>query len=586
MKNFTLLTLFLLLTSSAFAQLVRIDEPSNLFGYPDFTSPDDWGQLLQDTLITAEAIYVDDGSANPTQGCEAVMNDLTGKIALIDRGGCEFGLKALNAENAGAVAAIILNANPGEGPVGMGVGANGGDVTIPAIMLSYEVGQDLLAAINGGETIVMTIGDIRFPNDVATSLAQVVFPRYGVYPSTQLEDTDTEIALGATVLNRGTNDASNPTVTVTVEDASMTLFSDSKIAETTLATDSTAFVDFDGFSMNNAAMGVYTFTTAVSADSTDQLMNNDVITTDVVVTENIYSNGSWDLENNQPAQNNAYTVGGGGDVGFLANFAFPKGAGTRIDSVWFYVSTQAASLEAIDGSVEAYLYRVADGDQNGSIATSEMEIVGFAPVNLGGITETDTYVKSAFLGWPDLEEIGIDAEDGENYMVMVRYLGTESTFFGFDETRDLQSYMDINTSSDGVISDLELPYIVVDGFENTLPDMSTAALFANTRASVAIALVLGETISSNTTILTNVEMNLFPNPSSAFLNVNVTFEDLSQEVEMHIIDMNGKLLSTRAFNGVKNVTDRFDVSNYAAGQYQLLIQTENGQAVRSFSVTK
>ena len=52
---------------------------------------------------------VDDGSADPTTGCDALVDFTPGNVALLRRGGCEFGVKAFNAEQAGAVATIIVN---------------------------------------------------------------------------------------------------------------------------------------------------------------------------------------------------------------------------------------------------------------------------------------------------------------------------------------------------------------------------------------------------------------------------------------------------------------------------------------------
>ena len=43
--------------------------------------------------------------------------NLSGSIALIKRGACQFGLKALNAQNAGAVAVIIYNNNNSGQPI-------------------------------------------------------------------------------------------------------------------------------------------------------------------------------------------------------------------------------------------------------------------------------------------------------------------------------------------------------------------------------------------------------------------------------------------------------------------------------------
>ena len=68
-----------------------------------------------------------------------LINDLTGKIALVSRGTCEFGMKSLNAQNAGAEAVIIYN-NVG-GIVNMAAGAVGADVTIPSVFMGKLDGE-------------------------------------------------------------------------------------------------------------------------------------------------------------------------------------------------------------------------------------------------------------------------------------------------------------------------------------------------------------------------------------------------------------------------------------------------------------
>ena len=68
--------------------------------------------------------FVNDGSSGTdsegtlisTGGCDSLVNDLTGKIALINRldpGICQFGNSFLNAQKAGAIGAIIINSNSG-----------------------------------------------------------------------------------------------------------------------------------------------------------------------------------------------------------------------------------------------------------------------------------------------------------------------------------------------------------------------------------------------------------------------------------------------------------------------------------------
>jgi hypothetical protein len=85
--------------------------------------------------ITGEVIAaVDSGGTSTLDGCEAITNNVTGKIALMVRGNCNFTIKVKNAQLAGAIAAIIDN-NAAAGLPGMG----GADATV--VISSYGISQ-------------------------------------------------------------------------------------------------------------------------------------------------------------------------------------------------------------------------------------------------------------------------------------------------------------------------------------------------------------------------------------------------------------------------------------------------------------
>ncbi len=100
----------------------------------------EFGGAITEVPVIGEVVIVDDGVFDPltTDGCEDLLNaaELVGKVALIDRSGCEFGAKALRAEEAGAIAVIICNFDPD--PVGMAAGAVGAMVTIPTVMIGVD----------------------------------------------------------------------------------------------------------------------------------------------------------------------------------------------------------------------------------------------------------------------------------------------------------------------------------------------------------------------------------------------------------------------------------------------------------------
>lgn len=130
--------------------------------------------------------------ADPVLACEALTNAgaLTGKIALIDRGSCEFGVKCLNAENAGAIAVIVCN-NVAGSPISMGGGAQGGNVTIPAVMIGLDDCTAIRAQLNNNlnvtlEAIPGATFEIETPNPAAGNYEYAVANFGAPYPTTAL----------------------------------------------------------------------------------------------------------------------------------------------------------------------------------------------------------------------------------------------------------------------------------------------------------------------------------------------------------------------------------------------------------------
>ena len=93
--------------------------------------------------VSGQMELVNDGTGTPTFGCQPLVGFTPGNIAVIDRGTCEFGAKALNAETAGASAAIIANDRDGTVLVNMAGGAVGDQVTIPVIAITQNDGSTI-----------------------------------------------------------------------------------------------------------------------------------------------------------------------------------------------------------------------------------------------------------------------------------------------------------------------------------------------------------------------------------------------------------------------------------------------------------
>ncbi len=127
--------------ASGTSEIFNVLEPASVAGpYASSQPGAGWGTGAYATTdgVSGEVVVVEDALANDlfSDACDPIVNgaELTGKIAIIDRGGCEFGFKAVAAQNAGAIGVIICNFE--DAIPNMGAGAVGGQVTIPVVAMS------------------------------------------------------------------------------------------------------------------------------------------------------------------------------------------------------------------------------------------------------------------------------------------------------------------------------------------------------------------------------------------------------------------------------------------------------------------
>ena len=117
-----------------------------------------FGPPLPLVPITADIELVEDPVPPVNDGCETILNSaqITGSIALVDRGECTFVSKVEALQAAGALAVIVVNNVPGD-PIGMG-GSGGGDITIPSVMISQADGDLIKQALLDGPVNATLIG--------------------------------------------------------------------------------------------------------------------------------------------------------------------------------------------------------------------------------------------------------------------------------------------------------------------------------------------------------------------------------------------------------------------------------------------
>lgn len=199
--------------SSASGTLVANTTPPQSFG----TGAADFGPTSYD--VTAEIVLVDDGqpaggTVNDACGATGWVTDVTGKVALIDRGVCNFILKAQNAQTNGAVAVIIADNQNGATPPPL---AGSGTASIPSVSVTRASGQTL-RALPAGTTV--TLRRQAAPDHDGALDNAVVAHEWGHYISNRLIGDGNGISnLQAIGMGEGWGDFHAMLMTVRAEDA-------------------------------------------------------------------------------------------------------------------------------------------------------------------------------------------------------------------------------------------------------------------------------------------------------------------------------------------------------------------------------
>jgi len=596
MKIFTTLIATLFLAAGTLsAQVVLINSPAELQGAYEFGIASGWGADLTTDVWTGDAEFIDDGSANPNQGCEAATNDLTGKIALADRGTCNFSLKAVNAQNAGAIAIIIFNNAPSGGVIPMGAGDFGPDVTIPAVMLTYEMGQAIRAALATG-TVNISIGNIVFDNNVSYVDTNIINAPYGTVPLSQLDGLGFSFNLGASVNNDGLTDATGIGITGKVVytpfdgGAPVEVYSESGTLDGALEPDSvSSLIVLPEFTPANG-LGQYTVSYTVAADAEDQLPFDNEISTTFTINETLMSKAQWNPATNAPfATSTYYTSSGGGAVEFFSPMHIPNGQGYTIDTIYFHLLKTDPNLAGI--AVDGYVYEWNDANQDTIITNDEINIVGIAPFSFAeDVTATSALVKATVLDFENFEPLGVEIPaNNKYYIISARFSGEGLLYFGFDESYDFTQYEALKLAN-GSFTDLDYNYLGTNTFEpGGNPDIEAGFRFTGLSGPVSIGINLkSPEVSTEEVVGEEVfKMQLFPNPVAEQLTTTLNFHQKTSFVEYHISDASGRVLFRARDNDVMDKEQAsFNVKALPSGQYFMTVRTEQGIQSSSFIVKR
>ncbi|MCO6476513.1 MAG: T9SS type A sorting domain-containing protein [Phaeodactylibacter sp.] len=594
-----LLPFFLFNAPGLNAQAFVINGPQEIAGGYEFEAAG-FGATITDDVWTGDAIFVEDGTANPNQGCEAPLNAdmVNGRIALIDRGSCEFGLKCLNAENAGAIAAVVVNSAPGAGAIVMGAGAVGGQVTIPCVMVPYEVGQLIRSAMLSDQVVNISLGNLEPPpppaNDISVTNFNVLVPQMGILPESQVRQAgDFVFTPGAEIVNRGVNAAPNYNIGITITHTPFggdptevynESFSSAESIDPGDTTDLILFPAFDPASPVNYGKGIYEYTYSISMDSTDNAEFNNATSGSFTISDNLFSKATWNPSTSEPNVTASTTIAGGGNIEFITALDIPYGEGFYISEVLF----RAFRSEGLAGiPLSVYVYQWNDLDENLGIGAGELEVKGLAvytfPEDETGIFE---FLSLPVLDFETFEETGVLTQNDSKYLVGVRYEGAETVSLGFDANINYDRTVNWKQEN-GDTTDLDYGGIYNDAWtEEGIPD--NLFTFGPTNVVTSTGIFLESLVNvKDIAGADEFEMSLFPNPVKNQLQVTVEFKEKAEFIEFYAYDSAGRLvLHKRSTDVFDTVQQTFDASSLPAGQYHLVIRTGLGIQAKPFVVQR
>lgn len=553
------------------AQIIfNVLAPAQFEGNYEMTHASDWALTpdLADpaNAVTGELAFVSDGSAADSLGCLALTNgaDIAGKIAVVYRGTCQFGTKALNANVAGAIAVVIINNAPGS-PVGMAEGDDGGQVTIPVVMISQETGILLRTAIENGEVEAFIGNKLGlFDYDLGFFSEDIYLPNGNSIPSLVAQNgSEYSYTPAAWLHNYGQATTTAAKFTATITFNGNPVYTQS-VTGITLNSGENIYVSTPAFAPASWTPGLYEITLTASYDEdlaaveeVEEYEGDNSYSINLVISENqIFTRSSVNPDGTLLA-GPGYRTSDGSAFSACVAYTHPNASRMALSGMHFGVT----------GAVDVPI-----GNELLGLTVWRMN-TPFTDINDPNYSVEVSLVANADFDVP------ADAENGDLFFAPVR-TGDDDFLILEDNARYVfcvgTDNPDIFVLFDGGNLDNRRQYEGVNG--NAQPDyyIYTTGLgrFTDFYGLPAIAVEFFDKNLVSTGEENIVDVTPYPNPTTEFLNIPLN--NLNGAAQLNIFDANGRLISTDNVN-VQNNTLTVDVKNMATGIYTFTMAFENGK---------
>lgn len=560
---------------------------ANCGAWPGETDDGSWNVLsnidfnVPGAHIQGEIELVNDGSSgtnpqgNPisAEGCGALTNNLAGKIAVIYRNTCAFSDKVLNAQNAGAIGAIIVNRE--DALVGMLADVTGTSVTIPAVFLSSIDGQALIDEIANGPVTVFIGNKLGVnANDLSSYSSDALVSPY----RTTTNMINNGFNLGIQLYNFGSN-AQTPTVQATIDGPAGNVYDETVVGPLLNTGDTLSIfngnpVEFPRFDLGlgNYPNGDYTVTYTITGTNTDDAPYDNVVTSTFTVTDDYLSLAT----NNGSGQPEAmtYPVGAVKPADYQSCFFVEDSlaTGTAVTGLSFvpYADTSVAAFEGAEIFINAYEWNDGWTDLNDAawfgagatfnpFGTVESSLIDFVTHYPASDNETGLPVTVNF-------SAPILLMSGQRYLFCVQSFDT-NVVFGYDNSIDY----DAN----------EAIYAMPVSPVKAVNTSGAPTWFAGGWASLSapsITLHMGHAGLSETNM---VEGMAYPNPATEKVTISVK---TTGKATLSVTDISGKIVKSTPLD-LTTGNAEVGISELESGVYIFNVLFEDG-ASSQFNVIK
>lgn len=577
MKKLLLLANVTLLSFLGFSQVTfYVDPPSGNSGnyvntYADSASAT-WG--VSDINNPQNAVLGELALAHDSLGCVTLINptDIAGKIAVVYRGACEFGMKALNAQNAGAIAVVIVN-HTGD-PVEMGGGAEGINITIPVIMISQQNGALLHDEIvAGGLTCFIGNKNGYYANDIGFSKADVLRAKaFSNIQDFSQNAAEFEVETGSLLWNYGSDDQTDVVLTCNIDFGGSSIYNESSMASAIASGDS-LFVSLPAFSQATYGNGFYNMTYTVSYGNADDFTDDDQVTADFMMSDNMWSRAISDAATDKPVSNSTFYAGGQSQFRACTQFSDANASRKGIQGLMFSASTSVVNDGIhLDGklvSIEAYKWNdpITNINEAGFLVNAD---------GAGILTDLELISTGTYDYETDLQAVMVSAsfedqfllEDNQHYVFCI-VSEDDQIAFGSDTKTDYRSNMFDETVTGSPTTN---EGNIISPIYN---DNGWFAIGYGTDVNTAIGLDLfpAAELSIKETV-ENEKIVAFPNPAADMLTI--PFANKEGNATINITDVTGKIVSTQKVNLTGVNTLKLDVTSIESGMYVFNVIYENG----------